>query len=197
MLPCSRRGFRETSELLLDSLAQDLVAEVTVEEGPPLMVVSVALMRGDNHGEVRKQYIHDWSKEPDRPPLRWRPNVHRAVAWLADEEDHTAFQIDVLWSDGVERLPETYALERSNLNFEDARRRLEEALQSRNGKNRTRTNVQVIQAGPGTLGEARPDGRYRVRDVVLRTAPQVLMSKGRFDEIDTSLRPRRPDLPSG
>jgi hypothetical protein len=75
MLPCSRRGFRETSELLLDSLAQDLVAEVTVEEGRrktwPLMVVSVALMRGDNHGEVRKQYIHDWSKEPDRPPLRW------------------------------------------------------------------------------------------------------------------------------
>jgi hypothetical protein len=200
-LPCSRRGFRETSQLLLDSLAWDLVAEVTGDEGQrknwPLMVVSVALMRGDNHGEVRKQYIHDWSTEPDRPPLRWRGNVHRAVAWLAEEEDHTAFQLDVLWPDGVERLAETYALERSNLNFEDARRRLEEALQSRNGKNRTRTNVKVIQEGPGTLGEARPDGRYRVTDVVLHTAPQVLMSKRRFDEIETSLRPRRPDLPSG
>jgi hypothetical protein len=159
MLPCSRRGFRETSELLLDSLAWDLVAEVTADEGQrknwPLMVVSVALMRGDNHGEVRKQYIHDWSTEPDRPPLRWRGNVHRAVAWLTDEEDHTAFQLDVLWPDGVERLPETYALERSNLNFEDARRRLQEALQSRNGKNRTQTNVKVIQEGPGTL--VRPD----------------------------------------
>jgi hypothetical protein len=33
---------------------------------------------------------------------------------------------------------------------------VEEALQSRNGKNRTRSNVKVIQEGPGTLGEARP-----------------------------------------
>ena len=47
--------------------------------------------------------------------------------------------------------------------------------------------MKVIQEGPGTLGETRPDGRYRVRDVVLHAAPQVLMSKRRFDEIETTV----------
>ena len=59
--------------------------------------------------------------EPDRTKLKWRANIHRTVAWLkapSDEEDHASFQIDVLWADGVERLPEVYALETSRPGFD-------------------------------------------------------------------------------
>jgi hypothetical protein len=67
----------------------------------------------------------------DRAPLRWRPNIHRAVAWLTDEKDHTSFGLEVLRSDGAETLPEVYALERSNPVFKVARRLLQAALTSR------------------------------------------------------------------
>jgi hypothetical protein len=67
----------------------------------------------------------------DRAPLRWRPNIHCAVAWLTDEKDHTSFGLEVLWSDGAETLPEVYALERSNPVFKVARRLLQAALTSR------------------------------------------------------------------
>ena len=57
--------------------------------------------------------------------------MHRALAWLrapSEEEDHASFQLDVVWFDAVERLPEVFALERSNLNFEVAWNLLHTAL---------------------------------------------------------------------
>lgn len=53
--------------------------------------------------------------------LRGDKNTYRRVAWLrgpSDGEDHASFQIEVVWSDCVERLPEVYALEVSNQFFE-------------------------------------------------------------------------------
>jgi hypothetical protein len=86
--------------------------------------------------------------EPDRAPLRWRGNIHRAVAWLrapSDGEDQASFQLDVIWSNGVERLPEVYALERSNPCFEVAWSLLRTALT-------LRLNVLIVPAGPGHVG---------------------------------------------
>jgi hypothetical protein len=117
--------------------------------------------------------------EPDRAPLRWRPKIHRAVAWLrapSDEEDHASFQLDVMWFDGIERLPEVYALEVSNPVFEVARRLPRTALSD------TRLSVKVFPAGPGTLGGARPDDKAPLRTVALSVAPTTLMSRRFFDE---------------
>jgi hypothetical protein len=107
--------------------------------------------------------------EQDRMPLRWQPNILRTVAWLkapSDEEDHASFQLDVIWPGGQERLPEVYALERSNPVFEDVLRTLETALASR-------LRVTVIQKGPGPLGTIRPDGTATVGTVVLRPVKQT------------------------
>jgi hypothetical protein len=69
--------------------------------------------------------------ESNREPLIWRSDVHRAIAWLkapSEDEDHASFQLDVVWFDAVERLPEVFALERSNPNFEVAWNLLHTAL---------------------------------------------------------------------
>jgi hypothetical protein len=116
--------------------------------------------------------------EPDRAPLRWRGNIHRAVAWLrapSDGEDQASFQLDVIWSNGVERLPEVYALERSNPCFEVAWSLLRTALTSR-------LNVLIVPAGPGTLGAIRGDGKAPVRTVVLRVFSSAHMTREFFDE---------------
>ena len=51
--------------------------------------------------------------EPRKSNPRWRANIWRTVAWLADDEDYASFQLDAVWADGAERLPaEVYAIER-------------------------------------------------------------------------------------
>jgi hypothetical protein len=112
--------------------------------------------------------------EPDRASLRWRRNIHRVVAWLkapSDEEDHASFQLDVLWADGVERLPEVYALETSRPGFDAAWGLLRKALG-------WQLNVEVMWAGPP--GSTRPDGKTPIHNVVVTTAPPRLMKREEY-----------------
>ena len=99
--------------------------------------------------------------EPNRTPLIWRSDVHRALAWLrapSEEEDHASFQLDVVWFDAVERLPEVFALARSNPNFEVAWNLLHTALTFP-------LNVFVATSNDSM----RPDGKVTVHNVVVGT----------------------------
>jgi hypothetical protein len=107
--------------------------------------------------------------------LRWRANIWRTLAWLrapADEEDHASFQLDVVWEDGVERLPEVYALETSNRLFEVAWPRLESALTSRRS----------VLAVPAR--KVRSDGKVLVHSVVVRAVPPQLLKRDEYDPND-------------
>jgi len=99
--------------------------------------------------------------ESDSEPLVRRSGVHRALAWLrapSEEEDHASFQLDVVWFDAVERLPEVFALERSNPNFEVAWNLLHTALMF---------PLNVFLATPPN--PMRPDGKVTVHNVKVGT----------------------------
>jgi hypothetical protein len=105
--------------------------------------------------------------EQDRTSLRWRANIWRAVAWLrapSDEEDHASFQLDVMWLDGPERIPEVYALELWNPGFEIAWSLLRTALASQ-------LSVTVAPKGPGPRGATREDGKVAVVNVSVKVRP--------------------------
>ena len=100
--------------------------------------------------------------ESDSEPLWQRSGVHCALAWLrapSEQEDHASFQLDVVWFDAVERLPEVFALERSNLNFEVAWNLLHTALTFP-------LNVFVATPAPNPM---RPDGKVTVHNVMVGT----------------------------
>ena len=113
--------------------------------------------------------------------LRWRANIHRAIAWLrapSEAEDYASFQLGVLWADGVERLPETYALEISSPRFNLDWERLQTSTASRS-----------VLVSPAR--SSRRDGKVTVRSVVVRGAPPPM----RRDEYDPADRYNHAPLP--
>ena len=100
--------------------------------------------------------------ESDSEPLWQRSGVHCALAWLrapSEQEDHASFQLDVVWFDAVERLPEVFALELSNPSFEVAWNLLHTALTFP-------LNVFVATPAPNPM---RPDGKVTVHNVMVGT----------------------------
>jgi hypothetical protein len=121
--------------------------------------------------------------EPDRASLRHRLDVHRTVAWLTDQGDHASFQLDVVWSDGVERLPEVYALEKSHPAFEVAFRLLQTALDPEAG-----LSVKVYPVRQNAPGTNRTDGKKVAHNVSLRIFPRERhMTQESFDEGERNL----------
>ena len=96
-------------------------------------------------------------------PRWWGTNIYRTIAWLkapSDEEDHVSFQLDPDPSDGVECLPEVYALEKSNVLFKLLWPRLQDAMPLRH-------TVLVIADRTRTRG----DGKVVVGTVLVRINP--------------------------
>jgi hypothetical protein len=173
----SRRRFdldRWLSELGLTTAAKESSeVDIDVETG-----VAGA---GVRQRERIPRYLPDGTRglattEQDRAKLRWRANIWRAVAWLrapSDEEDHASFQLDVMWLDGPERLPEVYVLDLSNPGFEVAWSLLRTALASlsEDSSGARGLSVQIYPVGPGPFGEVRPDGTVLVRNLSVKVPP--------------------------
>jgi hypothetical protein len=98
-------------------------------------------------------------------PRWWGTNIYRTIAWLkapSDEEEYASFQLAPDPSDGVECLPEVYALETSNPIFTLIWYRLRKAFASRR-------RVLTLTSWPNSdVVDYTPDGKVVVRTVITR-----------------------------